>query len=48
VILEIHFKKKDHSLWVTVRVYDAAELINAVTSGKNSWVVEAIQIQKGE
>ncbi len=48
-MFELQFKRdKSESIWVTVRLYDAAELIKAITRGKSRWVLESIREQQGE
>lgn len=48
MMFELQFRKGEASIWVSVREYDAAELITAITRGKSQWVLESIQVQKGE
>lgn len=45
MIFELQFRKGEESLWVSVRSYDTASLINAMTGRKGAWKLEQIRVK---
>lgn len=43
MIFELQFRKGEESIWVCVRSYDTAALINAMTGKKAAWKLEQIR-----